>query len=787
MRGIKRRAAALLAFFRVNRLFALVVLCEAAFLLLLLYKALFTPLHSLSVHPADLDAGGRASVRLTDSQLVLQEDPEAPNGYSVRTGPYLLCSGGYEVTAFYHSDVDGTGGMNRAAATVQVSATSGIMTAGLPLDDAHEDATGRVYSPFAAKVVDLQVIIWYAGKGTLEFYGLELQESGLYRAMRLLGFALLFAVADLFAYAFLVRGRRRERDWSTALALAGMILFASAPLFADFLVVGHDLNFHLARIAAVADELKNGQFPVRMMTAMCNGYGYANSLYYCDIFLYLPALLYNCMLPMRTCYQVYVIAVNAATCLFAFYAFQRMTGSRKLSLVGAALYTLALYRLVNIYLRSALGEYTAMAFFPLVILGMCRIYTEDKPKMRDWLPLALGMAGVIMSHTLSVEMAVVLLLIFCVPRLGKTLDRTRFTALVKSALLCSLLTAWYIVPFLESMLLQKTRIDNYTKNIQGAGLYPVQLFGLFSPGSGSSVSGMQGEMPLALGPALTLGVVCVLYVLFHRDAWGLEERPRFRVCRELFAVALISMAFTLWCFPWARIQVNVPQLSKLVSAIQFPWRFLSPATALLIPAVLLALMEWSRCDQRMARTASLVLCAAAVAGSGYFFFGLTSSGTETAAVFENRMDMTTIMNGEYLLASTEILDPIYTAQAEAVSGGAEFRYGKERGVGYLQVNWTGPEGAVVEVPIFAYRNYQVEDSTSGDALPVSEGSEGRIAVTLPGGYQGTVEIRYVPPFYWHIAEIVSLASLAVMLLCAFREKRGSRAAAAASAVPSKEQ
>lgn len=34
-----------------------------------------------------------------------------------------------------------------------------------------------------------------------------------------------------------------------------------------------------------------------------------------------------------------------------------------------------------------------MAFFPLVLLGLYGIYTSDRPRFGDWLPMALGMAA----------------------------------------------------------------------------------------------------------------------------------------------------------------------------------------------------------------------------------------------------------------------------------------------------------------------------------------------------------------------------------------------------------
>ena len=118
----------------------------------------------------------------------------------------------------------------------------------------------------------------------------------------------------------------------------------------------------------MAAELSYGQFPVRLTTTTLNGYGYANPLCYCELFLLLPALLYNLWLPLRTCYQIYIFAVTLATCLIAYFSFGRITESRRLGLLGAMLYTLSCYRLVCVYTRAAVGEFTAMAFFPLVLL-----------------------------------------------------------------------------------------------------------------------------------------------------------------------------------------------------------------------------------------------------------------------------------------------------------------------------------------------------------------------------------------------------------------------------------
>ena len=99
---------------------------------------------------------------------------------------------------------------------------------------------------------------------------------------------MLFAAADaalllLFAHVG-ERGAARRRALRLPLALAGITLLACLPLFSNYLYFGHDLEFHMQRIAAMAAELSYGQFPVRLTTTTLNGYGYASPLCYCELF-----------------------------------------------------------------------------------------------------------------------------------------------------------------------------------------------------------------------------------------------------------------------------------------------------------------------------------------------------------------------------------------------------------------------------------------------------------------------------------------------------------------------
>ena len=114
---------------------------------------------------------------------------------------------------------------------------------------------------------DLTATVTY-DQGQLYIYSITLTEQPIYRAARLLCFLVLFAAADaalllLFAHVG-ERGAARRRALRLPRALAGITLLACLPLFSNYLYFGHDLEFHMQRIAAMAAELSYGQFPVRL-------------------------------------------------------------------------------------------------------------------------------------------------------------------------------------------------------------------------------------------------------------------------------------------------------------------------------------------------------------------------------------------------------------------------------------------------------------------------------------------------------------------------------------------
>ena len=759
---------------RANRWLAAVLLLESA-VLASLVASLFGAPYKLQLSPADFANEYPQIAAVNDDGTALQiwnnsADfvPPKDKAMTFSTTGSAVRSGAYEVTVQYFScqtpDEPTFNALHSAGSLSFASAgnPSAIHADAVILDDCHRTVTTRLWVGYGAKMRDLTATLTY-GEGQLYLYGITLTEQPIYRAARLVGFVLLAALLDLALLLLFACGDEnapaRRRQYAVPLVLAGIALLASLPLFSNYLYFGHDLDYHLQRITAMAAELSYGQFPVRLTTDSLNGYGYANPLCYCELFLTLPALLYNAWLPLRTCYQVYIFAVTLATAAIAYYSFGTITASRKLGLLGAGLYTLSCYRMVCIYVRAAVGEYTAIAFLPLILAGLYNIYTTEKPRFAQWAPMAFGMAALVQCHLLSCELIALLLVVFCLLRLRETLRPARLLAWLKAALLALALSAWYFFPFLIS-----TREINLMVNgpligkIQGQGTYLVQLFSPFGCGYGGTADGTSNDMTLTIGLPLAVGFMLVIYCLLRRERW--QQQETLRRMQTVFGFAMLTLVLSLRVFPWDGVQNWLGRAAgKMAGMFQYPWRFLSLATVLLCLAVLLAVQLLQEKNVRLAKGAAAALAACALLTVGVVQTQITTGMSEQAYnVFLNRQPNATTGVGEYLIDGTSGYETIW---AQPKPGSEELQllsYEKRGGKAYLTVENDG-DAADISVPIFNYGHYYAVDEATGDAYALGTGENARITLNIPAGYTGTIVIAYHAPVYWRAFELVSLLAL----------------------------
>ena len=626
-----------------------------------------------------------------------------------------------------------------------------------------------------------------ANGGVMFVTGAEITPTHSWAYVRFLTLAVFFLLADwilLMALRRLPFPIRSVRVRYSALVIAGIVLLACLPLGFDYLVYGHDMSIHLTRIEGLKAGLLSGQFPVRMDPEIANGKGYPFSLMYSDLLLYPAAILRIIGFSLQQVYQLYVLAVTLATALVTRYCLKKIFASEGIALTGTALYVLSAYRLTNVFIRAAVGEYSAMIFLPVVVYGFWRIYTQPRQGSRlAWLPLAVGFSGLLQTHLLTTEMAVIFAVIFCLVTAKRTFRKPVLPALLRAAGAALVWNLWFLVPMLQYMISEACRISGKydASTLRDSAAFLGQIFLMFGQGGGYSESltmGLSAEMPLTVGTVLGFGVL--LFVLCLADPALRRAEPgatRLGGWTLGFGALAIWMASTL--FPWYTIYLNVEWLSKLLGKLQFAWRFLGLATILLAVCACCALAVLRRGKTSWLRPAAVLLVLLTVIPAGFLTYEVSRNSEvvnyQSLAAIDNLAEQ--VGGGEYMpygmadgsLNAWEVTEPTFDDTLTV----SDYTFGTLE-ASFACTNTSDQEATAV-LPLFSYPGYRL---TAGDGATLGE-QDGLIAVTLPAGYSGTVQVKFVGFWFWRLADLISLAGIVgTAVFCRRRGRRSVRAAQA---------
>lgn len=237
--------------------------------------------------------------------------------------------------------------------------------------------------------------------------------------------------------------------------VVSITIFFSITLFKNIIpfIDSQDLTFHLNRFVGVANAFEERQLLPKIYPFANYGFGYATSLFYCDIFLYPFALMYHFGVSVIICYKLCIFFYALiGTCLICF-VLDRMFNNDYVNIIGTMLYLFANYHIQNVFIRSALGEVLAMTFIPLVLYSFYLVLIK---KEDSWKLLGISFSLMVMSHLISSLLYGILFFIFIVAFVifnrkdfGQ-IKRTLMT-IIKGTILAILLCAWYLFPMLEQM------------------------------------------------------------------------------------------------------------------------------------------------------------------------------------------------------------------------------------------------------------------------------------------------------------------------------------------------
>ena len=607
-----------------------------------------------------------------------------------------------------------------------------------------------------ADIDDFEFQVNYNGNGYLQVNNITIEPTPFGMIRNICIVLCLSICLDLC----LLWSEKIKKNRNVILAISGIVFLTSLPLFVSGIGHGHDLQTHLMRIESIAKEIRLGNIPVRLASSYIDGYGYPMSVYYGDLLLYIPAVMSMLGFSLTAVYKFYVLMINTGTAVITYLCMNSISKNRKIALLTCFAYCTASYRMVNIYVRAAVGEYSAMMFMPVVAYAVYKIYTDDIDNFKEYgknaLLLSIGMSGLIGTHILSTEMVVFMLIIVCVSLFRRTLRKNTIKVYLLAILETCVLNAYFIIPFIDYYINVPVKISAAVSEgrrmIQDTGISLAEVFSFFKQIQRTDMSAANERMLLTPGFIL-MAALAVAVVLWVNDKGN-------RTVKHLTVYACLSLFITLDIFPWDYLAAHY-QIGNLLAQVQFPWRYLSIAS-MILTLLMGSVLEQISSDHIMLMRSETVIVTVGVIASCLFVGNYIDSSSFYHYYDGMEINNTSVGTGEYLRDGTN-RSSFSTLSSDTFSERMQEVAILSRRGSSMEIRCiASDEEGFIWIPMFHYKGYHVTDD-NGNEYQIKDGANNLIEVSVPIGFDGYLYVAYREPWYWRLGELISLVS--VLALC----------------------
>jgi hypothetical protein len=626
--------------------------------------------------------------------------------------------------------------------------------------------------------------------------------------------------------------RRRFTFDPNLLLVVLFSLFAIGPLLQPgYPWEAHDARHSVYFLFEFDQGIQDGNLYPRWQPDFAFGYGYPFFNIYGPLSTYVGEVFYLLGLSFTGAIKA-VLALSVVGSGLAMYGFVKQVLGRRAGLVAAVAYMVIPYRLVDLYVRTALAESVAYVFVPLVLWGVwASLY---RPRLANVLGLAFAYAALLVTHPLT-ALLLTLILVFYVAflALARVNDNQPWRRLTWGSVWTLLghlgnvllpaglglvlglgLSAFFLLPAMTENAF--VRVDQWYGGRYAWGGDFVEFFQLFSPrwGFGTSIPGPDDRISFQLGVVPIVLSLLALVPLFSKTLRArLSPSARrliafFALLTGLVVYLMLGASAPLW------------QVLPLVRLAQFPWRLLSLTVVSMAFLCGAAARGASRKDSRLPDTAhqavalpdaahqavalpdasTLILVALLVLGSLPYMRAEVSQREVSLAGLMEFQQSADEMTGSTAWVTripgwSDLAD--YHIAGEPVTSRVNYDYlyrqpGRvkaqtlELGVDSELVEYSAQRPVLLTFNTFYYPGWHAylldaESNAVQEELPIAlRGELGLITVRVPEGV-GRVLLQFEDTPVRKLGLAVTIASLAVVILLALaglvlgrpRRKRGA--------------
>lgn len=346
--------------------------------------------------------------------------------------------------------------------------------------------------------------------------------------------------------------------------LSLLIFFVTLPTVLKLIRPGyypvHD-DFQVIRTFEMDKCFKDGQLPCRWVPDMGFGYGYPEFNYYAPLPYYVMELTHLTGFSFVACVKLFIILITLASA-FGMYAFSKYLWKDKtVALVSTVLYVYLPFRAVDIYVRGALPELTAMAIIPFLFLFASKMVQGEK---RSVFWFSLSSAVLLLSHNIGTLMIMPIVCLWIVFLVIKNKSWNRIPLIIAGLVIAVGLSAFFVIPaWVEKNYVHINTLTSGYFNYLAHFVSLKQMLFSIHWGYGVSQLGVGDDISLAVGiTQWVLALIGFFVVIISKKFKHIFEILVFVGIGWLSLFLMHEKSSFIW------------EKLSLLSFVQFPWRFL---------------------------------------------------------------------------------------------------------------------------------------------------------------------------------------------------------------------
>lgn len=321
---------------------------------------------------------------------------------------------------------------------------------------------------------------------------------------------------------------------------------------------------HVLRVTGLSYSLSESSFPFLVAPYYCCDWGYAMLAFYQTIVTYVPFILGFISGSFVLGVKLFAVLATILSGIFMYNLVNEITKNKAISLFAGIFYMCFPYKLEVIYHRFAIGEFTALAFIPLVFQGLYNLLHGDRSKHYY---IAIGATGLMLSHSISTEYTAIFCLIYILFNIKLFWNKDVIKKCVVNVVFILLMSSMFILPLLEFetsarySIFEPDIMRTRTEHLAYYSIEPWQF-----------LKDKQEED----GISFILGIPFIVSIMLGLFAYRKipKEYKDYYIISIFLGFLAMFMCTTL--FPW-RV------FPDFMGTLQYPWRLLGFAYFFLIP------------------------------------------------------------------------------------------------------------------------------------------------------------------------------------------------------------